>query len=162
LPANLFFHQRNYQFEQMPFTISKTTEQDLNLLQLTDPTTGIQVKILPECGALLHEFSIPLKERRLQAVSSYKDLSDLRQNHPLFYRSAKLSPFPCRVAHGRYEFDGKSYEFKNKFKDGSAIHGVLSDNPSTFCRRIPMIIRLRLRWNTCTTGRNRDIHLPID
>ncbi len=115
----------------MPFTISKTKEQDLNLLQLTDASTGIQVKILPECGALLHEFSIPLGERRLQAISSYKNRSDLYQHHPLFYRSAKLSPFPCRIFQGQYQFEGKSYEFKNKFTDGSAIHGILFNKPFT-------------------------------
>ncbi|HZK63127.1 MAG TPA: hypothetical protein VFC34_03220 [Puia sp.] len=118
----------------MSFTISKIKEQDLNLLQLTDDTSGIHVKILPGWGALLHEFSIPLKEGRLQAVSSYRDLSDLRQNHPLFFRSAKLSPFPCRIAGARYKFEEKWYEFKNKFKDGSAIHGLLSDKPFTIVK----------------------------
>ncbi|HEY4155796.1 MAG TPA: aldose 1-epimerase, partial [Puia sp.] len=113
----------------MPFKISRTNEQDLNLLQLTDTSTGIQVKILTDYGALLHEFSMPLEKGRLQAVSGYKNLSDLRLNHSLFYRSAKLSPFPCRIFKGRYPFEGKSYEFKHKFTDGSAIHGLLSDKP---------------------------------
>jgi len=113
----------------MRFTIFKSDEQDLHFLQLNDSSTGIRVKILPDYGALLHEFSIPLLHGRLQAISSYKNLSDLRMNHPLFYRSAKLSPFPCRTHKGRYEFEGKHYEFKNKFTDGSAIHGLLSGKP---------------------------------
>jgi aldose 1-epimerase len=78
---------------------------------------------------LLHEFSIPLREGRLQVISSYKSLSDLSSNHPFFFRSAKLSPFPCRTYEGRYQFEDKLYEFKNKFTDGSAIHGLLSDKP---------------------------------
>ncbi|HEY4154802.1 MAG TPA: aldose 1-epimerase, partial [Puia sp.] len=113
----------------MPFTISKTSAQDLNLLQLTDTSTGIRVKVLPDHGALLHEFSIPLPGGHLQAVAGYKNLSDLRLNHPLFYRSAKLSPFPCRIYKGQNRFEEKAYEFKNKFIDGSAIHGLLSDKP---------------------------------
>ena len=113
----------------MPYTISRSNGQGLNYLQLTDNFTGIRVKILPDHGALLHEFSIPLQEGRLQAVSSYKNLSDLSRNHPLFFRSAKLSPFPCRIYKGRYQFEDKLYEFKNKFTDGSAIHGLLSGKP---------------------------------
>ena len=119
----------------MPFTISKIREQDLNQLQLTDTTARIRVKILPDYGALLHEFSIPLDEGRLQAVSSYKNLSDLLKNHPLFYRSAKLSPFPCRIPNGQYQFEGKRYEFKNKFTDGSAIHGILFNKPFTIVQQ---------------------------
>ena len=115
----------------MPFTISKAIEQDLNQLQLANTTTGIRVKILPDYGALLHEFSMPLGEGRLQAVSSYKNLSDLLKNHSLSYRSAKLSPFPCRIPKGQYQFEGKAYEFKNKFIDGSAIHGILFNKPFT-------------------------------
>jgi aldose 1-epimerase len=113
----------------MPFTISQSDEQDLHFLQLNDSDTGILVKILPDYGALLHEFSIPLRNGRLQAISSYKSLSDLRMHHPLFYRSAKLSPFPCRIYQGRYQFEGKHYEFKNKFTDGSAIHGLVAGKP---------------------------------
>ena len=113
----------------MPFSISKSAGQDLNLQQRTDTTTGIRVKILPDYGALLQEFSIPLREGRLQAVAGYQNLSDLRLNHPLFYRSAKLSPFPCRINKGRYSFEERSYEFKNKFPDGSAIHGLLFNKP---------------------------------
>ena len=44
----------------MSFTITRERDEDLDLLQITDLTTGIQVRILPESGALLHEFSIPL------------------------------------------------------------------------------------------------------
>jgi aldose 1-epimerase len=115
----------------MPFTLSTIKEQDLNLVQLTDLSTGIRVKILPDCGALLNEFSIPAGEGRLQAVSGYKDLADLHKNHPLFYRSAKLSPFPCRISKGQYAFDGETYEFENKFIDGSAIHGLLFNKSFT-------------------------------
>lgn len=115
----------------MPFSISKTRQQGLNLVELSETSSGIRVKVLPEYGALLHEFSFPLGEGRLQAISSYKDLCDLRQHHALFYRSAKLSPFPCRIKNGKYEFEGKAYEFQNKFVDGSAIHGILFNKPFT-------------------------------
>ena len=115
----------------MSFNITPEKDEDLDLLQITDLTTGIQVRILPGAGALLHEFSIPLGNRRIQVINSYKNLSDLKKNHLTSYKSAKLSPFVCRISEGRYEFEEISYEFRNKFNDGSAIHGLLSDKPFT-------------------------------
>jgi len=114
----------------MSFTISRERDEDLELLQITDFSTGIQVRILPEVGALLHEFSIPLGNRRIQVINSYKNLDDLKKNSA-FYKSAKLSPFVCRISEGKYNFENISYEFLNKFNDGSAIHGILADKPFT-------------------------------
>jgi aldose 1-epimerase len=112
----------------MSFTITHERDEDLDLLQITDFSTGVQVRLLPGSGAILHEFSIPLGNRRIQVINNYKNLADLEKNHA-FYKSAKLSPFVCRIAKGKYTFDGSSYEFQNKFGDGSAIHGILSDKP---------------------------------
>ncbi len=115
----------------MSFNITQEKDDDLNLLQISDLKSGIQVRILPEAGALLNEYSIPLGNRRIQVVDGFKNLADLKMNYPLTYKSAKLSPFVCRIADGRYTFNGISYEFRNKFLDGSAIHGILSNSPFT-------------------------------
>ncbi len=115
----------------MSFTITREREEDLDLLQITDISSGIQVRVLPDAGALLHEFSIPLGNRRIQVVDSYKNLADLKKNQSSSYKSAKLSPFVCRISEGKYQFEGHSFEFADKFKDGSAIHGILSDKPFT-------------------------------
>jgi aldose 1-epimerase len=113
----------------MSFTITKEKDEDLDPLQITDLTTGIQVRVLPEAGAILHEFSIPLGNRRIQAINSYDNQADLKKNQLLSYKSAKLSPFVCRIAEGKYKFDETTYEFYNKFSDGNAIHGIISDRP---------------------------------
>jgi aldose 1-epimerase len=115
----------------MSFTITRERDEDLDLLQITDFATGIQVRILPEVGAILHEYSIPLGNRRIQVINSYKNLADLKKNLHLSYKSAKLSPFVCRISEGKYKFEDRSFEFRNKFTDGSAIHGILSDKPFT-------------------------------
>jgi aldose 1-epimerase len=114
----------------MSFNITPERDEDLDLLQITDLSTGIQVRILPSLGALLHEFSIPLGNRRIQVINSYKNLADQKEN-ATSYKSAKLSPFVCRISEGKYEFENIRYEFQNKFIDGSAIHGILADKPFT-------------------------------
>ena len=113
----------------MSFSITRERDNDLDLLQITDFSTGIQVRILPGVGAILHEFSIPLGNRRIQVINNYKNLADLKKNHSTFYKSAKLSPFVCRISEGKYTFEDRSYEFRKKFNDGSAIHGVIADKP---------------------------------
>ena len=63
----------------MSFTITHEKDEDLDLVQITDLTTGIQVRILPEAGALLHEYSIPLGNRRIQVIDNYKNRTDLKK-----------------------------------------------------------------------------------
>jgi aldose 1-epimerase len=113
----------------MSFTITPEKEEDLDLLQITDLSTGIQVRILPEIGALLHEFSIPAGNRRIQVINNYKNRADIDENFSISYKSAKLSPFVCRISEGKYTFEEGSYEFDKKFADGSAIHGILFNKP---------------------------------
>ena len=115
----------------MSFHITSEREEDLDLIQITDLISGIQVRILPDVGALLHEFSIPAGNRRIQVINNYKNQSDLKKTLSLTYKSSKLSPFICRIAGGKYQFEGISYEFENKFPDGSAIHGILFNKPFT-------------------------------
>jgi len=113
----------------MSFTITRERDEDLDLVQITDLSTGIQVRILPASGALLHEFSIPLGNRRIQVIDNYKNQADLHKNLSSSFKSAKLSPFVCRISGAKYSFEETAFEFRNKFNDGSAIHGVLSDKP---------------------------------
>ena len=120
----------------MSFTISREKDEDLDLVQITDLSSGIQVRILPEAGALLHEFSIPLGNRRIQVIDNYKNQADLRSHLSSSYKSAKLSPFVCRISEGKYSFEKKTFEFQNKFNDGSAIHGILSDKPFMVLEKI--------------------------
>jgi aldose 1-epimerase len=45
------------------------------------------------------------------------------------FKGPKLSPFPCRIPDGKYEFDGREYQFRQLFSDGNAIHGLLYNKP---------------------------------
>ncbi len=92
----------------MSFTITQEKDEDLDLVQITDLSSGIQVRILPEAGALLHEFSIPLGNRRIQVIDNYKNRGGPANKIILpSYKSAKLSPFVCRISGGKYTFEGR-------------------------------------------------------
>jgi aldose 1-epimerase len=113
----------------MNFSINSTQENDLSLLRLQDNTTGAMVAILPAYGALLHAFEIPFQGKKLNIIDNYSGKEDIEKDLTLSYKSAKLSPFVCRIPGGKYHLDNKEYEFKQKFPDGSAIHGLLANKP---------------------------------
>ncbi len=113
----------------MHFGIERIEENGSAMIYLADHRNGTRVGIDPQHGAMLHHFSISVADNRLNVIDSYASEAELEQQQHLSYKSAKLSPFVCRTAEGRYRFDDQEYHFDNLFKDGSAIHGLLSDQP---------------------------------
>lgn len=93
---------------------------------LRNTKTQTEIHLLPDYGALWHAWLIG-KEKTVNLIDNYKNITDLKKDLKVSYKSAKLSPFACRIADGKYNFNRKSYEFLNKFGDGNAIHGLLAD-----------------------------------
>ncbi|RYY22503.1 MAG: aldose 1-epimerase [Chitinophagaceae bacterium] len=116
----------------MNFTIERVVENGFSLIRLMDNKSGTYVSIMPGAGGLIHEFSIRLPNAvshshldYISIIDNYKNEAELEGYLALSYKGCKLSPFACRIADGKWSFMGKQYEFKSKFKDGSAIHGLL-------------------------------------
>jgi aldose 1-epimerase len=110
----------------MNFSIHTSTEFGLNLHHLTDNGNKSVVTIDASNGARMHGFMV----KGFIIIDSIRSEEELK-DFPLSYKSAKMSPFACRIENGRYLFNGKEYEFSNKFPDGSAIHGILFNRAFT-------------------------------
>ncbi|MDB5203100.1 MAG: Aldose 1-epimerase [Ferruginibacter sp.] len=116
------------------FSIEEKTEAGIGLIMLSDTTTV--VKILPRYGALLHEFSVAHHGKQVNVVEPYgssEALSTGFENGG--FKSAKLSPFVCRLKDGRYHFGEKDYEVSKFFLGEHAIHGLLYDQPFTIMEK---------------------------
>jgi aldose 1-epimerase len=113
----------------MSFSTSRVTENDLSLVRLQDNATGTIISVLPEFGALLHGFEIPLQGSVYNIIDNYASRKELEKELDSSYKSSKLSPFVCRIPGGKYEYGEEQFEFEKKFFDGSAIHGLLYDRP---------------------------------
>ncbi len=113
----------------MSFAIDRYQINGLSLLRLQDKATGAMVAILPDYGALLHAFEIPLEGKSFNVIDNYAGKEEADQFITKSYKSAKLSPFACRIAGGRYQFEEHEYTFSSKFMDGTAIHGLLANKP---------------------------------
>ncbi|MGH2643652.1 MAG: aldose 1-epimerase [Chitinophagaceae bacterium] len=109
----------------MSFTIHQFSQNGLDISEIRNENNNSWIQILPSSGALWHGWIIKQGNVELNLINHYKDIADLQSNLSDSYKSAKLSPFACRIPHGKYSFQGKKYEFARKFKDGSAIHGLL-------------------------------------
>lgn len=109
----------------MDFTISSASENGLEQVILTDPNSNAQVIILPAYGGMLHAFTVETKDGLHNIIDNYANADELEKTLATSYKSSKLSPFACRIPEGKYMYDGEEFEFENKFKDGTAIHGLL-------------------------------------
>ena len=121
----------------MEFTIAELIADGCKQVVLTAPDTGAQVIILPAHGAMLHAFTVQTKNGPHNIIDNYSSTAVLKEELGTSYKSSKLSPFACRIAGGKYMYDGEEFEFEHKFMDGSAIHGLLYNKAfnkvSSFC-----------------------------
>lgn len=115
----------------MNFSIRHLQENGLSLVSLKEDRSGTEVVLLPAYGAALHAFSIRLQDGPFNVIDNYRDLAEIKKEIGRSFKSSKLSPFPCRIAGAKYNFEGKEYIFSNFFDDGTAIHGLLYDKAFT-------------------------------
>ena len=116
----------------MNFSIYRTNENGLELVNLKDERTETEIALLPGHGASLHAFRVRQKDGApFNVIDNYRDLDELEKEMGRSFKSPKLSPFPCRIAGGKYQFEGKDYQFGNIFSDGTAIHGLLYNKAFT-------------------------------
>lgn len=78
-------------------------------------------------GALLNKFEVKANGKMVNVIDGYASVEDARNNVTQLHKSAKLTPFVCRLNAGKFSFNGKEFNIK-KFNIGpSAIHGLVFD-----------------------------------
>ena len=96
---------------------------------LRDETTGFSATIIPSAGGILNSLITTQDGKQIQLIDGFKDAADWKENCTNGFKSAKLSPFACRLNKSTYSWQGKEYVIE-KFKlEGHAIHGILFDAP---------------------------------
>lgn len=113
----------------MPFEIKRFRQSGLDITEINDLSTATRIRLLPEVGAMWHGWLLTKGDQEINLINHYSDVASLEQELELSFRSAKLSPFACRIPEGKYVYEGNHYEFARKFTDGNAIHGLLYNKP---------------------------------
>ena len=110
----------------MSFKVSIDDQKGFPIIILTDISSGTEAEIYA-FGGLLNAFRVPVNGGLLNIVDGFSGREDVSVNITNGFKSAKLSPFVCRMFEGKYRLDNKEYRVHKHFLNGHAIHGLLYD-----------------------------------
>jgi aldose 1-epimerase len=117
-----------FQITTQPFGPLPTGSEPLTEYLLEHTETGEFITIIPEFGAILRRLVLR-KGRNLFALIDAPD-SPQALLADESYASALLYPFPSRIRHGIYHFDGEDYALKlNEARRDNALHGFVHGRP---------------------------------
>ncbi|MCP9749894.1 aldose 1-epimerase [Ferruginibacter sp. HRS2-29] len=95
---------------------------------LREDASGTTVTIVPACGGMLHGFEVKHEGELINVIDHYDDLEDYENNQASKgFKSAKLSPFACRLKDGGYHFEGQELRIEKFYLGKHAMHGLLFD-----------------------------------
>lgn len=110
------------------FKININDHEGMEVINIANAQFGIELDIIASFGAIINRFVV--SNSPFSFIAGYRDHQDLLDTHPFFSRSAKLFPFPNRLASGRYQFAGQSYQLAANFPwSEHAVHGLLYNQP---------------------------------
>lgn len=103
--------------------------QDGPIIRMHAP--GSQVEILPVCGGILNGWRVQMHNRSWEVIEGYENPEDFARNcESKGFRSAKLSPYVCRIRNGgEYQFEGQDYKIGKFDLNGCSLHGLLYNVP---------------------------------
>lgn len=114
------------------FSVAEQKTNEFEQVILQDGTTGARAIILPGCGGILHSFSVIQNAKAINVIESYDSETDFKTNaESKGFRNIKMSPFACRIKNAQYNFANNTYTIKKFLLNGSAIHGLLYNEPFT-------------------------------
>ncbi|HWB27461.1 MAG TPA: aldose 1-epimerase [Chitinophagaceae bacterium] len=109
----------------MAFSINEETGL-FPVIRLQNNETGTSAEIYSR-GALLNAFTINGQEEPCNVIDGFASPQDAIDNITAGFKSARLSPFVCRITEGRYTFRQQSYLINKFFLGTEAIHGLMFD-----------------------------------
>jgi aldose 1-epimerase len=110
----------------MHFEVTIDEQPIFPIITLKDNDSGCKAEIY-SFGGLLNAFYIPVKNKPINIVDGFSSVADAEKNITNGFKSAKLSPFVCRMYKGEYQFEQKGYQVNKHNLNGHAIHGLVFD-----------------------------------
>ncbi|NLN27084.1 MAG: aldose 1-epimerase [Firmicutes bacterium] len=98
---------------------------------LRERISGTRAEVIPAIGAQCARFAWCAGGHTVDILKAPPSLDALREE-PVQYGIPVLFPFPNRIAHGRFAFNGRTVELPiTEPERGHAIHGLVLDRPWT-------------------------------
>jgi aldose 1-epimerase len=112
----------------MSFSVVVDEKDLFPVVRLKDKSNDTEA-VIYSFGALLNAFIIKGKNGNTNIIDGFTSPADAKENITETFKSAKLSPFVCRMQKGEYRFDGEVYKIDKFYLGSEAIHGLLFDVP---------------------------------
>jgi len=113
----------------MAFNIVRRLQKGWELVELEDDRLGTRVEIIPFGGAILNGWEVRNMGKRMDIIDGYSGKEDFLENVHNGFKSAKLSPFVCRLKNGRFTWDGQEFNIQKFMLNGDGLHGIIYDAP---------------------------------
>ncbi|MCU0323040.1 MAG: hypothetical protein MUE72_11525 [Chitinophagaceae bacterium] len=110
----------------MAFTVEINQESSYPSIILKDNSTGCFAEVYA-LGALLNAFHIPTSNGFINIIDGFTSVNEAAVNMTNDFKSAKLSPFVCRMKEGKYSFNSNEYTIEKFYLEPHAIHGIIYD-----------------------------------
>lgn len=108
------------------FSVFSKKEDGLDKIVLKSDTSTVE--IIPNCGGILNAWQVENNGTLIDVIDGYESEADFKENcESKGFRSVKLSPYVCRMAEGKYNFEGQDFQVKKFFLNEHAIHGLVYD-----------------------------------
>jgi len=107
----------------MAFTVDINEKENSPVIYLKNEAEEASAEIYA-FGALLNSFRA---KNSINVIDGFDSLQDAMNNITSGFKSAKLSPFVCRIANGKYVYNDHQYTINKFYLNGEAIHGLLFD-----------------------------------
>jgi aldose 1-epimerase len=78
-------------------------------------------------GALLNKFCAGQHEELLNIIDGFSTPDEATEKITPFFKSAKLSPYACRIKDAKYAFGEKNYQLQKYSSHNHALHGLIFD-----------------------------------
>lgn len=113
----------------MAFSIAKKLQDGWQKVELQDDGIESCVSIIPMAGAILNSWKIANSGGLVDIIEGYSGREDFERNVHKGFKSAKLSPFVCRLKNGRFKWEGRELTLQKFMLNNESIHGILYDEP---------------------------------
>lgn len=110
----------------MPYKVTVNQSQLHPVITLINRDTQCSAEIYA-FGGLLNQFSIPVNGKLVNVIDGYNSVEDAGKNITNGFKSARLSPFTCRLNKGEYHFNDQEYKIEKFYLPPHAIHGITFD-----------------------------------
>ena len=110
----------------MPYKVTVDQTEVHPIITLINSDTQCVAEIYA-FGALLNKFSIPVNGKAVNVIDGFNSAKDAVAHITNGFKSARLSPFTCRLNKGEYYFNNEHYKIEKFYYPPHAIHGITFD-----------------------------------